>query len=191
MGQTSSSHDDSSRIKRSNFKSQLSLTKLGRKRFKNSKNLSHTFSFPDESLRVINIKLNSLFQLKKKKKQSDNYFILFTQPQQLNLNTATEEELMTLPGINRILAKNIVTHRRLIGRFSKIQDLALVSGIGAEKLEIIKPEIYVALSNGSGVSSRASTSLDSVGGNIDSQIDVNSASIFDLQVVPGVDQVKK
>lgn len=95
---------------------------------------------------------------------------------------------MTLPGINRTLAEKIVSHRKLIGRFFKIEDLALVSGIGADKLESIKPEIYVSQSNGSGISSRASTSLDSVG-NADSQVDINSASIFDLQVVPGVDQV--
>ncbi|KAF7991882.1 hypothetical protein HCN44_010683 [Aphidius gifuensis] len=159
MGQVNSSHHDDTKTKRSNFKSQLSLTKIGIRKFKNSKNLSHTFSLVDESLKA----------------------------QQLNINTATEEELMTLPGINRILAEKIVNHRRLIGRFFKIEDLALVSGIGADKLESIKPEIYVSQSNGSGISSRTSTSLDSVG-NTDSQVDINSASIFDLQVVPGVDQ---
>lgn len=95
---------------------------------------------------------------------------------------------MTLPGINRNLAMNIVTHRRLIGRFNRVEDLALVSGIGAHKLASIKVEIYVQSINGSGTSSQASTSLDSVGNN-DSQVDVNAASVFDLQGVPGMDQV--
>jgi len=49
---------------------------------------------------------------------------------------------MTLPGITRKIAQNIVDHRNLIGgRFQKIDDLALVSGMGAEKLEKIRPEI--------------------------------------------------
>ena len=37
--------------------------------------------------------------------------------EQLNINTATEEELMTLSGINRTTAHNIVEHRRQIGAF--------------------------------------------------------------------------
>lgn len=96
---------------------------------------------------------------------------------------------MTLPGINRHLAANIVNYRRVIGRFNRVEDLALVSGIGADKLESIKMEVYVLTGNDSGTSSRASTSLNSVGNNTN-QVDVNLASVFDLQVVPGVDQVR-
>ncbi len=62
----------------------------------------------------------------------------------MNINTATEEELMTLPGVNRALAHNIVNHRQIIGGFRKIEDLALVSGMGASKLDMIRPEICVA-----------------------------------------------
>lgn len=46
----------------------------------------------------------------------------------MNVNTATEEQLMTLPGVNRQLAKEIVRHRQIIGRFKRVDDLALVSG---------------------------------------------------------------
>lgn len=51
---------------------------------------------------------------------------------------------MTLPGVNRMVAKNIVEYRDCIGGFKKVEDLALVSGIGATKLEIIKLEICVS-----------------------------------------------
>lgn len=61
----------------------------------------------------------------------------------INVNTATEEELMTLPGVNRMTARNIVEYRQVIGRFNKVEDLALVSGIGADKLNLIRPEICV------------------------------------------------
>lgn len=55
MGQVNSSHHDDTKTKHSNFKSQLSLTKIGIRKFKNSKNLSHTFSIVDDSLKVINL----------------------------------------------------------------------------------------------------------------------------------------
>lgn len=62
----------------------------------------------------------------------------------LNINTATVEQLMTLPGVNRRIAQCIVDHRAAIGgQFQRIDDLALVSGMGAVKLEQIRPEICV------------------------------------------------
>lgn len=51
-------------------------------------------------------------------------------------------QFMTLPGINRRIAQCIVDHRYAIGgRFQRVDDLALVSGIGAERLEQIRPEV--------------------------------------------------
>ena len=51
---------------------------------------------------------------------------------------------MTLPGVNRRIAQDIVNHRYAIGgRFQRVDDLALVSGIGADKLEQIRPEICI------------------------------------------------
>ncbi len=51
---------------------------------------------------------------------------------------------MTLPGIDRRIAQSIVDHRVAIGgRFQRTDDLALVSGIGAERLEQIRPEICI------------------------------------------------
>lgn len=40
--------------------------------------------------------------------------------EQLNLNTASEDELMTLPGITRQTAQNIIAHRSTIGGFTKV-----------------------------------------------------------------------
>lgn len=50
---------------------------------------------------------------------------------------------MTLPGVTRSVAQNIVEYRQAIGRFKKVEDLALVTGVGAEKLSTIRPEICV------------------------------------------------
>ncbi|XP_060760014.1 endonuclease/exonuclease/phosphatase family domain-containing protein 1 [Neoarius graeffei] len=65
-------------------------------------------------------------------------------PERLNVNAASEEELMTLPGVSRTVARAIVEHRARIGGFRKVEDVALVSGIGAAKLQLIKPEICVS-----------------------------------------------
>ena len=61
----------------------------------------------------------------------------------LDVNSATEEELMTLTGITRNIAHTIIEHRNAIGAFKKVEDLALVTGVGAAKLQTIKPEICI------------------------------------------------
>ncbi|KAH9361617.1 hypothetical protein HPB48_001494 [Haemaphysalis longicornis] len=71
----------------------------------------------------------------------------------LNINSATEEELMTLPGVTRCIARNIVDYRQAIGGFKKVEDLALVSGVGASRLQMFRSEITVR--RGPPVSSRS------------------------------------
>lgn len=46
----------------------------------------------------------------------------------MNINIATEEQLMTLPEINRQRAREIVKHREIVGPFKQIGDLLLISG---------------------------------------------------------------
>ena len=52
----------------------------------------------------------------------------------LNINTASEEELATLPGIGGVLAGRIVDYRTEHGPFEAEEDLLKVSGIGERKL---------------------------------------------------------
>lgn len=59
----------------------------------------------------------------------------------VNINTASEEELMTLKGIGEVKAKKIVEDREKNGRFSSPQDLLRVNGIGEKTLEKILQEI--------------------------------------------------
>jgi competence protein ComEA len=61
----------------------------------------------------------------------------------LNINAATLDELVTLPGIGETLAKRIIDYRSSHGDFAKISDVTKVSGIGAAKYEAIQELITV------------------------------------------------
>lgn len=66
-----------------------------------------------------------------------------TKSKKININTATEEELDTLPGIGQATAQKIIEYRKENGKFSKIEDIKDVSGIGDSKFEKIKDLIEV------------------------------------------------
>jgi competence protein ComEA len=55
----------------------------------------------------------------------------------LHLNTATAQELQTLPGIGSVLSAAIVVEREK-GDFSSPDDLLRVPGIGAKRLDAIR-----------------------------------------------------
>lgn len=61
----------------------------------------------------------------------------------VNINTATQTELETLPGIGPSLALRIINYRRENGKFTSIEELKNVSGIGDNKYDEIKKYIYV------------------------------------------------
>lgn len=59
------------------------------------------------------------------------------------INSATLEELQTLPGIGPAKAAAIIAYREENGPFQKVEDLLLVSGIGEKSLEKIKEGILI------------------------------------------------
>jgi len=61
----------------------------------------------------------------------------------ININLATREELESLPGIGRELAKRIIEYRETHGYFENIDAVKKVSGIGDKKFNDIKEMITV------------------------------------------------
>ena len=66
-----------------------------------------------------------------------------TNQKQININTATQTQLETLPGIGPSTAMKIISHRKEKGKFSKIEDIKEVSGIGESKYNQIKDLISI------------------------------------------------
>ena len=63
--------------------------------------------------------------------------------QKININTATQTELETLPGIGPSTSTKIINYREENGKFQTIEEIKEVSGIGDAKYENIKDLISV------------------------------------------------
>ena len=61
----------------------------------------------------------------------------------IDLNTATREQLDALPGVGPATAQAILDHRREHGRFSQVQELLEVRGIGEAKLAALRSRVRV------------------------------------------------
>ncbi len=62
-----------------------------------------------------------------------------SKPELLNINTASAEELQTLPNIGIQMAQKIVDYRTQHGKFASVDALQNVKGIGAKTLEKLRP----------------------------------------------------
>lgn len=65
------------------------------------------------------------------------------QQQRIDLNTATVEQLVTLPGVGQSKAKAIIKYREEVGPFLEVAQLTQVRGIGEKMLSKIESYVLV------------------------------------------------
>jgi competence protein ComEA len=61
----------------------------------------------------------------------------------VNINTATQAQLESLPGLGAKVAERIVEYRQKNGQFKKVEDLMNVKGIGEKSFLKLKPRLTV------------------------------------------------
>ena len=61
----------------------------------------------------------------------------------VDLNTATKDELIALPGVGPSRAQAILEYRRANGGFKSVEELKDVKGIGAKRFEKLKADLTV------------------------------------------------
>lgn len=61
----------------------------------------------------------------------------------ININTASAEQLESLPGVGPATARAIIEYRKQNGGFRSVDELLEVRGIGPKKLEQIRPYVVV------------------------------------------------
>ena len=64
-------------------------------------------------------------------------------PARVDLNAATYNDLVRLPGIGPVMAQRIIDFRAANGAFKRLQDLRKVKGIGAKTYEKLAPLLVV------------------------------------------------
>ena len=66
-----------------------------------------------------------------------------TAPAKIDLNTATAEQLDALPRVGPAMAERIVAWRQQNGRFTSVDDLLSVTGIGEKMLAGLRDRVHV------------------------------------------------
>lgn len=106
----------------------------------------------------------------------------------INVNTASQSQLETLPGIGPSKAAAIIEYRTTNGAFAGLSQLDAVPGIGPATLQKITPLVVFDGDNSPVVASESAPSGETIPQAADSAgaININTASQAELQSLPGI-----
>ena len=93
---------------------------------RNGRSETVTLSIPDSMYTIPTVSLET---------ESEEMMTEPTVSFPIDLNDAGQEEFMALPGIGEVLAKRILAYREECGRFSRVEDILNVEGIGKKRFE--------------------------------------------------------
>jgi len=114
--------------------------------------------------------------------------------EQIDINSATAEEIARLPRVGMSLAKRIVAYRAAHGAFQTTADLDRVSGVGPGLLAALTDRLRFGAGTGppqaagtAGANSRTAAANRPLTGAVStSLVDLNSATQKDLEALPGI-----
>ena len=127
-------------------KQAAAVLKFGRYGFKSNEQLAKVFVIPNE---VFNLIKDSTFYLETKLEwpvKDNNETKKEKRIELVDLNSASSEELESIPGIGLFYATNILKQRDRLGGFINFEQLTEIWKFTPEKLEEIKPYIKLDLS---------------------------------------------
>lgn len=113
----------------------LSFAKIG---IKNNDELKKIFVIDDHLFQLI--KDSTIYTLKQ---GFDKKKIFSQKKQTIELNKATEEQLIALPMIGDFLAKKIIERRQLLGGYHSLEQLLEIKFLDVSKLDVIKPFLTI------------------------------------------------
>lgn len=118
-------------------------------------------------------------------------------PGHVNLNTATAEELETLPGIGPVHAKEIIANRP----YKSVDDLERVKGLGKARIDEIRSRVTATMPAPAAAPATTSTTTTKPAAGKPAakaaarlapgkKVNINTASKDELDVLPGIGPVK-
>lgn len=78
---------------------------------------------------------------------------------QVDINQASEAELLALPELGPLAAKRIVEYRTRNGNFAEVDELMRVPGIGPATLRTLRPMVTVGTSNRTALNRNSSNDI--------------------------------
>ncbi len=99
----------------------------------------YDFTDSDSFFREASSKIDSIISLEEDSSRGNRARKEIDSP--VDINTATADELLMVPGVGPVTAGRIMEYRAAHGRFRSVEDLLNVKGIGKVKLEKMKPHL--------------------------------------------------